>query len=145
MQLNKKKELAARTLGVGKERVTFNLNRLAEIKEAITKQDIRDLLQSRAIIVKEIHGRKKVEKRKRRRGAGSIKKKVKFGKRDYMTTTRRLRKLISRLRKVGNLSHENYLKLRKEIRSRNFKDAVHLKERLNELLGGKNEKNRKNN
>ena len=35
MQLSNKKMLAARTLGVGKERVVFNKERLDEIKEAI--------------------------------------------------------------------------------------------------------------
>ena len=43
MNLSKKKALAARTLNVGKARILFNVQRLGEIKEAITKQDIRDL------------------------------------------------------------------------------------------------------
>ena len=40
MNLGKKKQLAARTLGVGKSRVHFVNENLNEIKEAITKQDI---------------------------------------------------------------------------------------------------------
>ena len=43
MNLQKKKELAARTLTIGKDRIMFNTSRLDEIKEAITKQDIKDL------------------------------------------------------------------------------------------------------
>ena len=77
MQLNKKKELAARTLKVGKGRIVFNKERLSDIKEAITKQDIRELLRDKAIIITAIQGRRKIVKRKTRRRAGSIKKKVK--------------------------------------------------------------------
>ena len=60
MNLGKKKQLAARTLGVGKSRVHFVNENLNEIKEAITKQDIRDLVSSGAIKVKEVKGRRKV-------------------------------------------------------------------------------------
>jgi len=37
MKINNKKELAARTLGIGKSRILFNNSRLSEIKDAITK------------------------------------------------------------------------------------------------------------
>ncbi len=76
---------------------TLCANFLAEIKEAITKQDIRDLLKSRAIIVKEIKGKLKRVKRKTRRREGSLKKKVKRTKKDYMAITRKLRVFISEL------------------------------------------------
>ena len=74
MNLEKKKMLAARTLGVGKARIIFNVARINEIKEAITKQDIRDLAADKAILIREIKGTKKKVKRKTRRRAGSIKK-----------------------------------------------------------------------
>ncbi len=56
MQLNKKKELASRVLGVGKKRIIFNKEALEEVKDALTKQDIRDLVKSGSIFVKEISG-----------------------------------------------------------------------------------------
>jgi len=136
MQLNKKKELAARTLGVGKERIMFNLHRLAEIKEAITKQDIRDLLQANAIFAKQIKGRKTRMKVKKRRGPGSIKKKIKGGKREYISVTRRLRFYIRDLRKKNILNSNDYLRLRKEIKSRMFKDKTHLKEAIKNISNG---------
>ena len=46
MKLEGKKDLVARTLGVGKGRIVFNVQRLEEIKQAITKQDIKDLVQA---------------------------------------------------------------------------------------------------
>ncbi len=54
MNLRKKKALAARTFGVGLSRIEFLEPRLDEIKEAITKQDIRDLYKDGAIRIKNI-------------------------------------------------------------------------------------------
>ena len=44
MQLNNKKELASRVLGIGKKRIIFNKEALEDVKEALTKQDIKDLI-----------------------------------------------------------------------------------------------------
>ena len=77
MKLTKKTQLASKVLKVGKSRIKFVESRLDEIKEAITRQDIRDLYAEGAIKIKEIKGKTKVVKRKNRRGTGSIKKKVK--------------------------------------------------------------------
>ena len=134
MQLNKKKELAARVLGIGKKRIIFNKEALEEVKEALTNQDIRELVKSGSIFVKEIGGTKKQVKRNTRRRAGSIKKKVNTRKRDYMTITRKLRAYISELRKHGTISSEEYWKLRKEIRAKNFKSKAHMKERISQVV-----------
>lgn len=133
MKLTNKKELVARTLGVGKDRIVFNSERLKEIKEAITKQDIRDLLQSKAITIKQIRGRKTIARRKNRRRKGSIKKIVRNTKREYITLTRKLRSYISELRNKGKISEEMYYQIRKEIKAKSFKDKLHLKERINPI------------
>ena len=90
MNLRNKKELIARTFGIGKKRIVFIESRKDEIKEAITKQDIRDLVASGAIILKKIKGRKKIE-RKGRRSAGNIRKMAKKRKEEYVIITRKLR------------------------------------------------------
>ncbi len=133
MELKKKKILAAKTLGVGKNRLAFNLERLAEIKEAITRQDIRDLFASGTIYIKELNGRRKIEKRKTRRRSGSIRKSSKKGKREYILLTRKLRSFIAELRRQDKLSRENYYSLRKEIKASRFKSKAHLKERVSQL------------
>ena len=133
MKLENKKELASRTLGIGKDRIIFNPSRLKEIKEAITKQDIKDLVSSNAILLKEIKGRKKVERRKTRRRAGSIRKKIKHGKRKYIILTRKFRSYLKQLRRKEEISEELYIKLRQEIRASMYKDLSHLKERLKEI------------
>jgi len=133
MNLEKKKKLAARTLNVGKERIIFLKSRLEEIKEAITRQDIKDLHKDGAIIIKEEKGRKKKKKRKKKKGIGSIKRKVKKRKREYVVLVRKLRKYIRELKKQGKLTKEDALELRKKIRNREFRDVGHLKEYIKSL------------
>jgi large subunit ribosomal protein L19e len=130
MNLEKKKILASKTLKVGKNRIIFNNERLAEIKEAITKQDIKDLYSSKAISIKEIVGRKKKAKRKTRRRLGSIKQKVNAGKRGYINLTRKLRKYIKELLAQGKIKKEQYVVLRKQIKASAFRSKNHLKEQL---------------
>jgi large subunit ribosomal protein L19e len=132
MKLENKKALIARTLNVGKSRVVLNLSRLAELKEAITKQDVKDLLSDGAITVKEIRGRKKVVKRKTRRRAGSIKQKVNKRKQTYVKLTRKLRTHLKILKDQEKISKDSVRDLRKQIRASEFRSLAHLKERIKE-------------
>ncbi len=133
MNLSKKKALAIRTLKVGKARIAFISSRINEIKEAITKQDIRDLKNNGAIIIKDIKGRKKNVKRKRKRSYGNIKKKVKNRKQEYVIMTRKLRKYVSEMRKQEKVSRDEYYDIRKKIRNRIFKSRAHLKDYIGGL------------
>ena len=132
MNLAKKKSLAARTLKVGKGRIVFVNSRLDEIKEAITKQDIRDLKKSGAILIKEIVGKKKVIKNKSR-SPGNIKKKVNKRKQEYVIITRKLRRYLAELKDGGKISNEYFKKIRKKIRNREFRSKAYLKEYIGEL------------
>lgn len=134
MNLGKKKALASRTLKIGKERIVFIKERLDEIKEAITKQDIRDLKKEGAIVIKDVTGRKKVEKRKRRRGLGKIKKKINVRKKNYIIMTRKLRAYVLAMLNRGEISKEDYKEIRKKIRNKAFRSKAHLKE----YIGGLN-------
>ena len=131
--LNKRKILAAKVLGVGIERIVLDTSRLEEIKEAITKQDIRDLYAAGAIGIKEIKGVKTKEKRTTKRGPGKIKMRVYDRKREYVILTRKFRKYINELKKQGRIDQEKYEELRKLIKARTFKDKAHLKD----YIGGK--------
>lgn len=128
MDLKTKKQLAARVLGIGIDRVLFDDARLEEIKEALTRQDIKDLIKSKAIMKKEIGGRRKVEKRTTRRRFGKIKQKVNMRKTRYVLLTRKLRRTIKDLKKAGTIDQEKYLKLKKEIKSKMFRSRAHLME-----------------
>ena len=133
MNLRKKKELAARTLKVGKERIVFLRPRIDEIKKAITKQDIRDLQKDGAIIVKEIKGRRKIKIKRKKRSPGNIRKKVNKRKQKYVKITRKLRGYIAEMKKQGRLSKEEVSDIRKKIKNRIFKSKAHLKEHIKRL------------
>jgi len=133
MNLAKKKALAAKVLKVGKDRVIFTRESLAEIKEAITRMDILDLHKSGAIRIREIKGRKKIVKRKNRRRVGKVKKQVNTRKAEYVIITRKLRKLVRGAVRSGVVDKEQNREIRKEIRARAFKNKRQLKARLEEL------------
>jgi len=133
MNLGKKKSLAVRALGIGKKRIQFVQSRLEEIKEAITKADIKQLKEEGAIKIKEVSGRKKIVKRKRRRGPGKIKKKVSTRKQDYVKMTRKLRKHIKPLKESGKLSREDFIDIRKKIRNRKFNSLRNLRDYIGGL------------
>jgi ribosomal protein L19E len=133
MKLENKKAFAAKVLGVGKGRIIFNSTMLADIKEAMTRQDIKELAASGAISIREVKGRKKKEKRKTRRRAGSRRMILKHKKRTYVNLTRKLRAYLVELLGHNLITKEIYLKLRREIRAHSFKDKTHMKERLEGL------------
>jgi large subunit ribosomal protein L19e len=127
-KLDKRKELAAKVLKVGKKRIVFDSSKLTEIKEAITKQDIRDFYKEGIITIKDIKGRKTKKKRKTKRGPGKIKKKIKTRKQDYVKLVRKLRKYIGELKKQEKINDAQYKDIRKKIKAKTFKDKAHLKE-----------------
>ena len=130
MNLGKKKQLVKRTLHVGEDRVFFVQSRLGEIKEAITKQDIRDLVNSRAIIIKNVKGRKKVIHSQKRRHAGKVRKNTDIRKTSYVFITRKLRKYLKEMENQKKISKIQVVELRKKIKNRQFKSKEHLKEYL---------------
>ena len=147
MNLQNKKELAARTLKVGKNRIVFNSNNLSEIKEAITKQDILSLVQEGIISIKPVHGRRKLVKRNTRRGSGKIKKKIGKRKQIYVKITRKLRRYLMELKNRGSIDPITYKDARKKIRMSMFRSKAHLREYLEGSLktGFENKKENKKN
>jgi len=127
MNLRNKKALAIKTLKVGKEKIVFLPSRINEIKEAITKQDIKDLKKEGAIVVKDAKGRKKIQRRKKARGPGKVKKKVNKRKQEYVIMTRKLRKHIAGAKKRGSLPREEIIDIRKKIKNRKFSSLKNLK------------------
>jgi len=133
MNLSKKKSLAARALNVGKDRVFFSAGRLEEIKEAITKQDIKDLYKEGIIKIKNIKGRKTNIKKRRRRSTGNIRKKVNKRKKNYVIMTRKLRSYVSELKKQDRINADDSKEIRKKIRNKSFRSKAHLREHIGGL------------
>ena len=123
MNLKKKKKLIARVLGIGVNRV--KLTQVNEIKEAITRQDVKSLKNSGIIMIKEIKGTRHIERRKRKEER-SRKRKINERKKNYVKRVRKLRSYIKNLRKKRKLSEKEYYDLRRKIKSNLFKDFSQL-------------------
>jgi len=145
MNLRAKKQLAAKALNVGKERIIFVNERIEEIKEAITKQDIRDLHKDKAIMIREIKGRKSNPKKRKKRSIGNVRVKVNVRKKNYVILTRKLRRHLAELKKQGKIENKELKELRKKIRNKSFKSKAHLKDYIggNKYEGTKKKKKRK--
>ncbi len=65
MKLSTQKRLAASVLKISKKRVILNPERLEDVKEAITKTDIRGLIGDKAITKKPVKGNSKARIREK--------------------------------------------------------------------------------
>ncbi len=107
--LNLQRKLASKILECGTNKVWFDQDRLEDIREAITAEDIRELIRDGAIkgkITKGVKARaaksRSLRKRKKRkRGLGKRKKMLRKRKGDYVKSIRKLRGHIRMLREKG--------------------------------------------
>ena len=117
MRLKLQKRLATSVLKTGKRRAKFNLERLPDIKEAITKSDIRKLISEKAIVKEQKKGHSRsraryilVQKSKgRRKGRGSKKGKATSHlsrKERWVLKIRSQRKLLKELKDKKRISNK---------------------------------------
>lgn len=136
MDLETQRRLASKILDVGKRKVWFDPLRLSEIEEAITRQDIKELIKEGAIKKLPAHGvkiragkkRKKRFEKGRRRGTGKIKKKIRKRKIEYILKIRKIRRYLKMLKKEGKISKAEHLRLRKLAKAGLFSDINKIKE-----------------
>lgn len=143
MKLSSQKRLAAQILGVGETRVSFDNSKLPEIKEAITKADIRSLISKGFIKSKPVksvsrfRARKlKSQKRKgRRSGIGSRKGTPASRlpkKRRWISKVRVQRSFIKELKNKKKVTLATYRKSYKMIKGNFFRSKRHIKLYLEE-------------
>lgn len=137
------KRLAAQILKGSIKRVTFDPEAVSEIKEAITKADIRSLIKSRAIIIKNKKGVSKSRARKiraqkrkgRQRGQGSRKGTANArseSKREWINKIRLQRELLKTLIEKGMIAQDIYRDLYRKSKGGFFRNKRHLKFYLKE-------------
>ena len=138
MKLKTQVRLAKQVASRVKRNISFNPERMEEIKEAITKADIRGLIKDGAIVTKAIKGKSrsrarklKIQKTKGRIvGRGSRKGKAstrRDPKESWMARIRKQRALLLRLKKKSKISPKNYLMLYRRCKGGYFRNLRHLK------------------
>ena len=141
--LTLQKRLASRVLKAGLKRVNFDPARLNDIKAAITKEDIRQLVGEGAISAVPVKGISRGRARKfavqrakgLRKGPGSRKAKPTArvpSKDTWMARVRAQRALLAELKKGGVLTTEGHKDLYRKSKGGFFRSVRHLKLYMNE-------------
>ena len=139
--LRNQRRMAATILKCGENRIWMDQDRLDEIAQAVTKDDIRVLIKGDAIQSKQKKGISKGRKRYvmnqkqkgRRRGQGSRKggKYARYPrKRRWIKTIRPLRSLLKELRSEGAITPSAYRRYYLKAKGGEFRSRRHLKSHL---------------
>lgn len=143
MNLSTQKRLAASIMKVGRNKVWFDPNRMEEIKEAITKADLRRLVQDYAIQVRPEQGssrgrirKNKLQKKKGRQAGPGSKKGAKFSrvarKSRWMDKIRSQRFFIKDLKTKGLIDTGTYRDCYLKCKGGFFRSIRHIKTYLKE-------------
>lgn len=137
MDLKSQRRMASDIMDVGENRIWMDPEQTEQIDEAITRKDIRNLIEGGAIQKKDVKGTskgraKKIKKQKekgRRKGQGSrkgSKKARKSEKDEWMETIRALRSELKDMRDEEDISQEQYRELYRKAKGGFFRNRKHL-------------------
>lgn len=143
INLRDKRELAARTLGVGANRLRFEPEYMEDVIDAITRDDIRSLVTARTIYIVEKKGTsrgraraKHLKNKKRGRGSGSKKgrKGAREGKKQiWVKKVRAQRRHIKIMKSRGDIDKKAFWSLYKKINGGQVRSLSHLRELVKEV------------
>ncbi|EOD42482.1 LSU ribosomal protein L19E [Candidatus Nanobsidianus stetteri] len=132
MDLSLQRRLASEILGVGKDRIWIDPNKIQDVSKALSRSDILDLIDKGIIRVKQVKGQsrtwanyiKEQKKKGRRRGAGSRKggRKARLDKKEnWIKRIRAIRNLLRELKEKNIIDKKLYRDLYKRAKSNEFK------------------------
>jgi large subunit ribosomal protein L19e len=144
--LSAQKRLAADVMDVGKNRVWFDPDAQGEIADAITREDVRDLVDQGVIRAEEPDGnsRGRAKERQEKRAYGHQKghgsRKGSAGARqnekdDWVSRIRAQREHLRELRDGGDLSPSEYRTLYNQASGGEFDDVGDLKRYIDDQYG----------
>ncbi len=143
MELKTQKRIAAKVLKCSPKKVVFDSTQLAQIKEALTSADVKDLVNSNLIAKKTSNHASRVRARKiqkqkakgLRKGAGSRKgtANARLNKKlVWMNAVRAQRDLIAELKANGKISVSTYRMMYGRVKGNYFRTKRHIKSYLEE-------------
>jgi large subunit ribosomal protein L19e len=138
VNIRKKRELIARILGVGANRVKFEPDKLDEVSDSITRENMRALIKNGAIWTVKPKGTSRARaeaklalRRKRGTGPGSKKgkKTARTGKKEiYVTRVRSMRYYLKVLKDRNDLNRQTYWSLYKRVNGGQVRSLAHLRD-----------------
>lgn len=143
MNLANQRRISAEIMNVGESKVWFDPDRLTEIKEAITKNDIRNLIKREAIKrrpelgTSRTRARKRLEQRRKGRQAGPGTRKGSrtarlTRKEAWMISVRSQRCFIKELKDKSLVEDKTYRNLYLKVKGGYFRNRRHIKLYLEE-------------
>jgi large subunit ribosomal protein L19e len=144
--LKAQRRLAADVLDVGKNKVWMDPEASAEIADAITREDIRELIADGSITAKDKRGNSRGRARERnkkrayghRKGPGSRKGKAgarQNKKKDWTSRIRAQRKKLKELRDEGELNRTQYRALYNKASGGEFRSVQYLLNYIEQQYG----------
>ncbi len=142
VNIRKKRELISRILGVGVNRVRFEPDKLEDVADSITRDNMRNLIRNGTIWTIKPRGTSRARaeaklavRRKHGSGAGSKKgkKSARVGKKEfYVVRTRAMRRRLKVLKDRKDISSEKYWSTYKKINGGHVRSLAHLRDILRE-------------
>lgn len=145
VNIKKKRELVARILGVGANRIRFEPDRLEDVADSITRNDIRSLVNSGAIWTVQQKGTSRGRSSDKRsvwkmhgKGQGSKKGKrtARVGKKEvYVVRVRSMRYHLKVLKDRKDITNDIYWSLYKKVNGGQVRSLAHLRDLVKEAKG----------
>jgi large subunit ribosomal protein L19e len=138
VNLKKKRELVARILGIGANRVRFEPDKLDDIADSITREDLRSLVKRGTIWTTKVkgtsRGRAKTKQAIRKKsglGPGSKKgkKTARTGKKSaYVTRIRSMRYHLKVMKDRNEINRQTYWLIYKKVDGGQVRSVSHLRD-----------------
>ena len=138
VNLKKKRELVARILGIGANRVRFEPDKLDDITDSITREDLRSLVKRGTIWTTKVkgtsRGRAKTKQAIRKKsglGPGSKKgkKTARTGKKSaYVTKIRTMRYHLKVMKDRNEINRQTYWLIYKKVDGGQVRSVSHLRD-----------------
>jgi large subunit ribosomal protein L19e len=138
VNLKKKRELVARILGIGANRVRFEPDKLDDIADSITREDLRSLVERGTIWTTKVkgtsRGRAKTKQAIRKKsglGPGSKKgkKTARTGKKSaYVTKIRSMRYHLKVMKDRNEINRQTYWLIYKKVDGGQVRSVSHLRD-----------------
>jgi large subunit ribosomal protein L19e len=138
VNLRKKRELIARMLGIGANRVKFEPDKLDDIADSITREDLRSLVKRGTIWTTKVkgtsRGRAKTKQAIRKKsglGPGSKKgkKTARMGKKSaYVTKIRSMRRHLKVMKDRNEINRQTFWLVYKKVDGGQVRSVSHLRD-----------------
>jgi large subunit ribosomal protein L19e len=142
VNIGKKRELVARILGVGTNRVRFEPDKLEDVADSITRDNIKSLVKSGAIWTVKPRGTSRGRAQAKRnvwkvhgKGPGSKKgrKTARVGKKEiYVIRVRSMRYHLKVLKERKDITNDIYWHLYKQVNGGHVRSLAHLRDLVKE-------------